>query len=329
MIQSLARRWFLLGFLLVSGCCAAGDNLYICLASPSEFAVDAAADAQGMTDASFELGADLPNMDDHQLVDMPDMGMPTVDVIDVPVVAQDTLIEDVSDAMSADLVDASDVPGVVDVPVLMDVATIDRFDAGTIDAPDVVLIDMPDVPALVDVGFDRPVVDTGTDVQMVDTVDAPAPVDVPVVIDRPDVPPPPELVIEYNSFGSVPSGGIFTQFAYFYSGLVGGLTQCPAVRFTQGGSNWWFRCTLERMPVSVRSVRSILLTAFGACGQAPSLACPSNWQDYFTVIWRGHIYHANDMIATEAGMVPAIQFRSRDYCSLYGYEAGCVEFTIP
>lgn len=324
MIQSLARRWFLLGFLLVSGCCAAGDNLYICLASPSEFAVDAAADAQGMTDASFELGADLPNMDDHQLVDMPDMGMPTVDVIDVPVVAQDTLIEDVSDAMSADLVDASDVPGVVDVPVLMDVATIDRFDAGTIDAPDVVLIDMPDVPALVDVGFDRPVVDTGTDVQMVDTVDAPARVDMPDV-----PPPPPELVFGYVTVSGgdiVPHSGVISQIRYSFGDRVSAF--CSAVRLA--GAN--YRCVaVPTLSVAQRTASRLYFVVPDACGSnTDQPICPSTWVRMWSVEWLGRRYTSDDMIMTDAGSVPAITMLNRDVCDAQmGYYNPCLSFTIP
>lgn len=322
MIQRLARRWLLLGSLLVSGCCAAGDNLYFCLASPSEFAVDAEVDAQGMADASFELGVDLPSMDDHQLVDMPDMGMPTADVVDVPVVPQDTLIEDVSDA--PDVISLLDAVDVVDAPVIMDVATIDRFDAGTIDVPDVVLIDTPDVPVPIDMGVDRPVVDTGTDVQMVDVVDA------PVAVDMPDVPPPPpELVFGYVTVSGgdiVPHSGMISQIRYSFGDRMSAF--CPAVRLA--GAT--YRCVaVPMLSAAQRTASRLYFVVPDACGSnTDQPTCPSTWVRMWSVEWLGRRYTSDDMIMTDAGSVPAITMLNRDVCDAQmGYYNPCLSFTIP
>lgn len=288
-------------------------------------------DVPGLDDVlDAQVPPDVQSADASEVLDAGD----APDASDVPDVS------DVTDATDVvDVVSVMDIVFVMDIPVNpVDVVTVDRLDA-----PDVVVIDTPDVPDVFDAGVDQPPSDTGPDVQAVDmvdagdVVDAPPPVDIVDVVDAPDVvdvpdvpdvPPPPDLVIEYDSRGFVPPGGLFPSLAYAYEGMGAPWPRCPAERFTRDGSIWWSRCTFQRSPAEYQSARVLYLGVPVACGSVDN-PCPSNWAEHWIVVWRGRIYRSSDQIAREGGSVPAIQLRSQSYCRARGYDDICLEFAIP
>ena len=325
-MKSFIRGGALIVALLISACCAGGSDPYYCLASSSDINTDAGASVD-VTDVMLTRDVSRPvDAADVQIaLDVVRLDMPIVDTPDaVDVIATDTVdggvITDVAHDVALDVV-------VVDAPIM------DAFDAGTdtgsfADTPDVpVVVDTPDV-------IDVPVVDrydagSPTDVladrPATDVVTAPDVVDVPLAT---DVPPPPDLVVEYNSGGSIPSSGTFPDFVYAYEGVGNPWPRTPSLRFTWDASPWWSRFTIEHIPTANQSTRVIYLSAVAACGDF-TLACPSAWADWWVVIWHGTTYHASDLIAHDGGTVNAITLLPQSVCFAAGYNGGCVMFTVP
>jgi hypothetical protein len=343
--------------LWVVGCsCPGGDNLYYCLASPSNFTIDGG-DSRDASDAVVADLSDRPLVDNDRPTDVadatavadagdiPDTFVP-VDVVDGALPEEDII--DAGDApdVGTDVADATDV---LDVPLddVSDVVLVDRIDAGTPDAPDVVVMidvpDVPDVPVIVDRGpppVDMPT-DTGTDVPAVDivdvppavdVVDVPPPVDMPPVVDTPDVPdvpPPPDMTISYVSSDGpfiIPSSGGVAPIRYSF-GVGESRIDCVVERVSSNQS----RCSVPVVTPMQRARSFLYMVVPFACGNNTDIPmCPTEWPQMWTITYLGRTYRSSDMVMTSSGLVPAIALQPREVCDAeMGYYNTCVRFAIP